>query len=179
MADTGILDAVKIALGITGTYQDATLNGYINEVKDYMISAGVPKTVANSTVSAGVISRGVTDLWNYNGGASKLSDYFYQRVTQLAYAVKDGKIISFYQGDYGISYLVHVCNVVVNEKDTLIFTCNEITKTYTNLTNNYVLITFTKEESQKLQAGTYTWDLKLQKESATVTVLNDGLLVVG
>lgn len=73
MADTGILDAVKIALGITGTYQDATLNGYINEVKNYMISAGVPKTVANSTVSAGVISRGVTDLWNYNGGASKLS----------------------------------------------------------------------------------------------------------
>ena len=83
MADT--LNKVKSALGITGTYQDETLNVYIDEVKAYMLSAGVPESVVNSDVSAGVIARGVTDLWNYNGGAGKLSDYFYQRVSQLAY----------------------------------------------------------------------------------------------
>lgn len=78
-----ILEKVKNSLGITGNYQDETLNEYINEVKLYMISAGVSKSVANSEMSAGVIARGVSDLWNYGNG--KLSDYFYQRVSQLAY----------------------------------------------------------------------------------------------
>lgn len=84
MADT--LSKVKSALGITGEYQDETLTVYIDEVKAYMMSAGVPEEVINSNESAGVIARGVTDLWNYNGGAGKLSDYFYQRVSQLAYS---------------------------------------------------------------------------------------------
>lgn len=83
MADT--LSKVKNALGITGNYQDDTLTVYIDEVKAYMVSAGVPKEVVNADVSAGVIARGVTDLWNYNGGGGKLSEYFYQRVSQLAY----------------------------------------------------------------------------------------------
>lgn len=84
MADTH-LESVKSALGITGTYQDATLKIYIDEVIAYMKDAGVSTDVISSNVSAGVIARGVTDLWNYNGGAGKLSDYFYQRVSQLAY----------------------------------------------------------------------------------------------
>ena len=90
MAETvTLLDKVKSALGITGEYQDATLNVYIDEVKAYMKDAGVPTEVIESNVSAGVIARGVTDLWNYNGGAGKLSDYFYQRVSQLAYTSKE------------------------------------------------------------------------------------------
>lgn len=80
MADT--LADVKKALGITGEYQDDTLNIYIDEVKAYMMSAGVSTEVINASVSAGVIARGVTDLWL---GGGKLSDYFYQRVSQLAY----------------------------------------------------------------------------------------------
>lgn len=83
MADT--LSKVKSALGVTGNYQDATLNVYIDEVKAYMTDAGVPTEVIDSDVSVGVIARGVTDLWNYNVSAGKLSDYFYQRVSQLAY----------------------------------------------------------------------------------------------
>lgn len=79
------LELVKRALGITGEYHDETLKIYIDEVKAYMVSAGVSEAVTNSTVSAGVIARGVTDLWNYGAGAGKLSDYFYQRVSQLAY----------------------------------------------------------------------------------------------
>jgi hypothetical protein len=82
MAD--ILTKVKSALGITGTYQDATLNIYIDEVKAYMKDAGVSNSIINSDVSAGVIARGVTDLWNYGSNTGKLSDYFYQRVSQLS-----------------------------------------------------------------------------------------------
>lgn len=85
MADTH-LEAVKNALGITGEFQDATLKVYINEVMEYMKNAGISEDVINSGVSAGVIARGVTDLWNYNGGSGKLSEYFYQRVIQLKYA---------------------------------------------------------------------------------------------
>lgn len=83
MADTH-LESVKSALGITGEFQDATLRIYIEEVIAYMKDAGVPEEVINAGVSAGVIARGVSDLWNYNTG--KLSDYFYQRVSQLAYS---------------------------------------------------------------------------------------------
>lgn len=86
MADVSIMTAVKNALGITGNYQDATISVYVDDVMAYMESAGVPKTVINSSKSVGVIARGVTDLWNYNGGAGKLSEYFYQRVGQLVHA---------------------------------------------------------------------------------------------
>lgn len=88
MADAH-LDKVKSALGITGNFQDTTLTIYIDEVLAYMKDAGVSTDVIDSELSAGVIARGVTDLWNYNGGAGKLSDYFYQRVSQLAYTSKE------------------------------------------------------------------------------------------
>lgn len=83
MTDT--LSLVKSALGITGNYQDATLTIYVDEIKDVLLSSGVPEDVVNSSVSVGVIARGVTDLWNYGSGGGKLSEYFYQRVTQLSY----------------------------------------------------------------------------------------------
>ena len=83
MVDSTLLSNVKSALGITGEYQDATLSVYIEEVVDYMRSAGVPEALVGR--SAGVIARGVTDLWNYNTNGGKLSDYFYQRVSQLTY----------------------------------------------------------------------------------------------
>lgn len=89
MADVSILAAVKNALGITGDYQDATIKVYMEDVMAYMESAGVPKAVINSSKSVGVIARGVTDLWNYTGGAGKLSEYFYQRVGQLVHASPD------------------------------------------------------------------------------------------
>lgn len=83
MADAKVVNAVKIARGMTGTFeaQDAQLNIEIDEVIGYMVAGGVPKDVANSEASAGVIARGIEDI-KYNGG--KLSDYFYQRLSQLA-----------------------------------------------------------------------------------------------
>lgn len=80
-----LLEKVKIALGITGNYQDDTLTIYIDEVKDYLLDAGVSKTVIESSSSVGVIARGVSDLWNYGSGNAELSPYFMQRAIQLVY----------------------------------------------------------------------------------------------
>lgn len=77
-----ILTVVKNTLGVTGSYQDSTLTCYINEVIEFMRSAGV--TDPTSSAAVGCISRGVADLWRYDGGEAKLSDYFVQRVIQLA-----------------------------------------------------------------------------------------------
>lgn len=86
MTDTEILNKVKTSIGITGTYQDDTLLEYIAEVKLFLADAGVPTEIIESTVSAGVITRGVSDLWNYGAGTANLSDYFMQRAFQLKYA---------------------------------------------------------------------------------------------
>lgn len=80
-----LLEKVKTALGITGNYQDDTLTIYIDEVKDYLLDAGVSKTVIESSSSVGVIARGVSDLWNYGSGNAELSPYFMQRAIQLVY----------------------------------------------------------------------------------------------
>lgn len=80
-----ILTKVKNNLGITGDYQNDTLRGYIDEVKQFLLDAGVSETVVESETSAGVIARGVSDLWNYGAGNAELSPYFIQRATQLAY----------------------------------------------------------------------------------------------
>lgn len=75
------LDDVKKALGITGNYQDDTIQVYFDEVVAFVNDAGVP----DKHITAGLIARGVSDLWNYGGAEGKLSEYFMQRCTQLAY----------------------------------------------------------------------------------------------
>lgn len=77
---TTTLAQVKNALGITGDYQDDTLNEWFNEVVDFLRSAGVP----DSGITTGIVARGVTDLWNYGNGDGKLSEYFIQRAAQLS-----------------------------------------------------------------------------------------------
>lgn len=84
MTDAELLAKVKNGLGIMGNYQDETLTIYIDDVKAFMISAGVPQAVADSAASVGCILRGVADLWNYGSGNVGFSDYFKMRVTQLA-----------------------------------------------------------------------------------------------
>lgn len=75
------LAEVKAALGITGDYQDATLTVYYNEVVDFIKNAGI----ADANITSGIVARGVSDLWNYGGAEGTLSEYFIQRVSQLAY----------------------------------------------------------------------------------------------
>lgn len=79
-----LLASVKAALGITGTFQDATLQVYIDDVRGFMTDAGVSADVLSSSASVGCIVRGVADLWNYGSGNGKLSPYFTQRMLQLA-----------------------------------------------------------------------------------------------
>ena len=79
-----MLESVKTALGITGTYQDDLLQIYIDEVIAYLKDAGVVESVINSEAATGIIVRGVADLWNYGSGGTQLSPYFMQRAIQLA-----------------------------------------------------------------------------------------------
>ena len=88
-----ILERIKNDLGLTGNnFHDATLSGYISEVKEYLLDAGVDESVVNSEKAAGVISRGVSDLWNYGSGGTGLSPYFKERAVQLVY--KKGESVS-------------------------------------------------------------------------------------
>ena len=75
------LKQVKEALGIVGDYQDNTLQVYIDESVAFLKDAGV----ADANITAGVVARGVSDLWNYGAGDGKLSPYFMQRAAQLSY----------------------------------------------------------------------------------------------
>ncbi len=75
------LSEVKNALGITGDFQDDTLQVYFDEVIEFLVDAGV----AESNISNGLVARGVSDLWNYGSGAGRLSQYFLRRAAQLSY----------------------------------------------------------------------------------------------
>ena len=76
-----MLEDVKRALGITGDYQNETIQVYIDEVIHFLRDAGV----AQAHITAGIVARGVSDLWNYGGADGKLSEYFMQRAAQLSF----------------------------------------------------------------------------------------------
>lgn len=76
-----MLEQVKSNLGITGTFQDITIQGWIDEVEAFLIDGGVLK----ENITAGIVAIGVKDLWNYGSGDGSFSNYFIQRATQLAY----------------------------------------------------------------------------------------------
>lgn len=77
-----ILEEVKKRLGVTGTYHDEALNGFITDTKAYLFSAGVDNP--NDEKCIGVIARGVADLWNMGSGEGKFSSLFYERAIQLS-----------------------------------------------------------------------------------------------
>lgn len=85
MADFDVLETVKTGLGLAGNDAfNETLTVYITEVKEFMKGAGVSDETVNAPAAAGVIARGVADLWNYGSGSVGLSEYFKMRVSQLA-----------------------------------------------------------------------------------------------
>lgn len=84
LKDEEILSKVKKGLGIATAYQDEILQVYIDEVKAFMLGAGVPAAVVSDSAAVGCILRGVVDLWNYGSCTVGLSDYFKMRVTQLS-----------------------------------------------------------------------------------------------
>ena len=74
------VEQIKTATGITGEYQDQTLEQWMDEAKAFLIDAGV----SEENMTVGIIARGVLDLWNYGAGDGKLSSYFMMRASQLA-----------------------------------------------------------------------------------------------
>lgn len=85
MTDAELLTEVKKRIGVTGSYQDDPISGHIQDVKDFMLDAGVSAEIMDTTKIIGAVTRGVSDLWNYGSGDGDFSPYFFQRVTQLAY----------------------------------------------------------------------------------------------
>ena len=80
-----MLDTVMLAIGLKGNdYQKDTIQLYINEVEQYLLDAGVSEDLIGTEQTAGIVARGVLDLWNYNAGAGRLSTYFKERVIQLS-----------------------------------------------------------------------------------------------
>lgn len=94
MNETELLGKVKKSLGITGLFQDDTIKEYIHEVQQFLIDAGVKKSIVESSSASNLIARGVADLWNYGSGGTSLSPYFIQRAIQLIYKgeIEDDKI---------------------------------------------------------------------------------------
>lgn len=84
MTKVNHLEAVKSMLGVTGDFQDDTLTAYIEEVKDFMLLAGVSQAIIDSSKATGTIARGVSDLWSYGSGEVHLSPYFMMRCSQLS-----------------------------------------------------------------------------------------------
>lgn len=82
------LNKIKTMLGVTGSFQDEALRGYADEAIEFLVDAGVERSVAESEKCVGVIARGVSDLWNLGSGNASLSSYFKQRAIQLAYKAK-------------------------------------------------------------------------------------------
>lgn len=79
--DSKLLAKVKATLLITGTFHDEMIKNYIDEVRNFLKDAGVSLDILSRDAVIGVISKGVSDLWTQG----KLSDYFYQRATQLSF----------------------------------------------------------------------------------------------
>lgn len=80
-----LLQEVKNRLLITGNFHDTMFLDYIEDVKNYMLGAGVKKTIVESEQAVGCICKGVSDLW-INGTFSEL---FKQRLIQLSLEVED------------------------------------------------------------------------------------------
>jgi hypothetical protein len=86
------LAKVKTALGISGDYQDETLEFYIGEVIEELVDSGVSRSIAESNAAVGCIALGVNDLWNYSSGGVKHSEQFNRRLIQLSKKVSDADV---------------------------------------------------------------------------------------
>lgn len=64
MDNEALLIKIKKSLRISGDYQDDTLRELISQVKNDMIDMGVKKSVVDSTVSIGAITKGIWDKDN-------------------------------------------------------------------------------------------------------------------
>ena len=90
-----MLEEVKQRLSITGHDLDPTINGMIDDVVAFCLSAGVKYSQLVKPDVIGLVARGVADLWNYGAGDGKFSQVFHMRLNQLciaAYSI-DGDLL--------------------------------------------------------------------------------------
>lgn len=91
-----MLDEVKKCLGITGEFQDSVIQSWIDEIQNLMIDGGISSSIAKRKTSAGVIAKGIDDIYFQKG---ELSTYFWQRAVQLSCkestetVIDDGNVI--------------------------------------------------------------------------------------
>lgn len=74
-----LLEEVKAARNETGNFHDGRITVFINEIKQYLLDAGVPAAVLETDEVVGVVAIGVDNLMEEGA----LSDYFKQRAIQL------------------------------------------------------------------------------------------------
>lgn len=74
-----LLAKVKAARNETGNFHDGRISVFIDEVKQYLLGAGVPATVLETDAVVGIVAIGVDNLME----EGVLSDYFKQRAIQL------------------------------------------------------------------------------------------------
>ena len=74
-----LLERVKTARNETGKFHDGRISVFIDEVKQYLLGAGVPAAVLETDAVVGIVAIGVDDLME----EKKLSEYFKQRAIQL------------------------------------------------------------------------------------------------
>lgn len=74
-----LLARVKTARNETGEFHDGRISVFIDEVKQYLLGAGVPAAVLETDAVVGIVAIGVDNLMEEGA----LSDYFKQRAIQL------------------------------------------------------------------------------------------------
>lgn len=79
MSDETLLGEVKKRMLISGNAHDNMFKGYINDILLFLKSAGIDTEECSESDVAGVVTKGVSDLWIQG----HLSEYFYQRAIQL------------------------------------------------------------------------------------------------
>ncbi|MFD3271515.1 hypothetical protein ACE3MS_15455 [Paenibacillus dendritiformis] len=90
MDNSELLTECKIALNISlnTTALDGVLLQKLRAVKGFMANAGVSAEDMDSDLATGVITLGVADIWQLEGGEVKFSPVFYTLLSQLA--IKSG-----------------------------------------------------------------------------------------
>jgi hypothetical protein len=84
---------------------------------------------------------------------------------------KENNKISMTKGDYGIALPITITGIEIESGEQIIFylkkTNNEevLKKTFENLKDNTFDLEFTKEESERLEIGTYLYNIDWYKEN--------------
>lgn len=79
-------EAVLESIGILkGMGIEETVRPHYNSIIGYIVDAGVSESHILNTRTVGVVSRGVSDIWNYGSGTGVLSEFFFQSLAQLVY----------------------------------------------------------------------------------------------